>query len=103
VLHDLMERLAIGCVVGHSKGALSIGNALRGLPAGRTRGVKVVTLGCPIVEDAPGAEYHQFLGWFDALGALNSWGNRPSAWVASDHSTNVSIPLSMVAEVLVAR
>jgi len=103
VMHDLMERLAIDCVVGHSKGALAIGNALHGLPVGRTQGVKVVTLGCPIAEDAPGADHHQFLGWFDALGALNSWGNKPNAWVASDHSTNVSIPLSMVAETLVAR
>jgi hypothetical protein len=102
VLHDLMQRLAIDCVVGHSKGALSIGNALRGLPLAKTRGLKVVTLGCPIVEDAPGADYHQYLGWFDALGALNAWGNRPNAWVASDHGTNVSIPLSMAAETLVA-
>ena len=103
VLHDLMERLAIATVVGHSKGALAIGNALHGLPDGRTQGLKVVTLGCPIAQDAPGADYHQFLGWFDALGALNSWGNLPNAWVASDHSTNVSIPLSMIAETLVAR
>jgi hypothetical protein len=103
VLHALMQTTAINCVVGHSKGALSIGNALRGLPQGRTRGLKVVTLGCPIAQDAPGADYHQFLGWCDALGALNAWGNRPNVWLGTDHSTNTALPLSMRVETLMAR
>jgi hypothetical protein len=102
VLHDLMERRPINCVVGHSKGALAISNALHSLEPSRTAGVKIVTLGCPVAEDAPGARYHQFLGLFDALGALNAWGHMPNAWVVTDHSTNASIPLSMHAEALVA-
>lgn len=102
VLHDLMQRRPIGCVVGHSKGALSIYNALASLPPERTAGLRVVTLGCPVPEDIPGAAFHQFLGLFDALGALNAWGRRPERWVAADHSTNVSLPLSMRAQALVA-
>jgi hypothetical protein len=103
VLHALMEALpSINRVVGHSKGALSISNALHALPAGRLEGVEVVTLGCPIAEDPPAATYRQFLGRFDALGALNAWGNLPTAWLNTDHSTNTTFPLSMRAEALVA-
>jgi len=102
VLHALMEALPIDCVVGHSKGALSIFNALHALPKDRLGGVKVVTLGCPIAEDLAGAEYHQVLGRFDALGALNAWGNLPNAWVDTGHSTNSVLPLSLNAEQLVA-
>jgi hypothetical protein len=102
VLHALMEALpSINRVVGHSKGALSISNALHALPAGRLEGVEVVTLGCPIAEDPPAATYRQFLGRFDALGALNAWGNLPTAWLNTDHSTNTTFPLSMHAEALV--
>jgi hypothetical protein len=102
VLHDLMEALpSIQYVVGHSKGALSISNALHALPRQRTAGIRIVTLGCPIAEDLPSAHYHQFLGLFDALGALNAWGHMPDAWVPTGHSTNPSLPLSMDAEDLV--
>jgi hypothetical protein len=102
VLHDLMTRRAIRCVVGHSKGALSIHNALASLSPNRTAGLCVVTLGCPVSEDVPGAAFHQFLGLFDALGQLNAWGRRPERWVPADHSTNVSLPFSMDAEALAA-
>lgn len=95
VLHALMEALPIDCVVGHSKGALSIANALHALAPGRTNGVKVITLGCPIAEDLPGAIYRQFLGRFDALGAMNAWGRLPDTWVAAGHSTNTAEPFSM--------
>jgi hypothetical protein len=95
VLHDLMQLRPIQCVVGHSKGALAISDALHSLEPSRTKGLRIVTLGCPIAEDLPGAEYRQFLGLFDALGALNSWGHRPNTWVPTDHSTNASLPLSM--------
>ncbi len=101
VLHALMEALTFECVVGHSKGALAISNALRALPPNRTHGLRVVTVGCPIAEDPP-ADYRQFLGVFDALGALNAWGNRPNVWVGADHSTNTSLPLSLAVEALVA-
>jgi len=95
VLHDLMERRSFSCVVGHSKGALAIANALESLADERTDGLRIVTLGCPISEDLIGARYHQFLGMFDALGALNAWGHRPETWLPTDHSTNAALPLSM--------
>ena len=101
VLHDLMERRPIACVVGHSKGALSIYNALGSLSAERTAALSVVTLGCPVPEDIPGASFHQFLGLFDALGQLNAWGRRPERWLVADHSTNTALPLSMNARALV--
>jgi hypothetical protein len=101
VLHALMEALPIDCVVGHSKGALSIANALNALAPGRVNGVKVITLGCPIAEDLPGARYSQFLGRFDALGALNAWGHPPDTWEDTGHSTNTAFPLSMRVEELV--
>lgn len=100
VLHALMGEIEITCVVGHSKGALSIANALRSLPAEETQGLRIVTLGCPIPEELPGAAYHQYLGLFDALGAANSWGSLPDQWTPTDHSTNTSLPLSMNAGAL---
>ena len=102
VLHALMGEIEIKCVVGHSKGALAIANALRGLDPAETAGLRIVTLGCPIPEEIAGATYHQCLGLFDALGLANAWGNTPDQWTASDHSTNTSLPLSMDAEALVA-
>jgi hypothetical protein len=101
VLHALLEHLqTITLMVGHSKGALSIANALNSV-ARPLAGVDVVTLGCPVAEDVPGVTYHQYLGWLDALGALNAWGNRPTRWTTTDHSTNTTLPLSMCAEALV--
>jgi hypothetical protein len=102
VLHALMQRRRFNCLVGHSKGALAIHNALESLDPERTRDVSFVTLGCPVSEDVDGVAYHQFLGLFDALGQLNAWGNRPNRWVPTDHSTNATLPLSMHAEALVA-
>jgi hypothetical protein len=101
VLHALMGEIEIKCLVGHSKGALSIANALRSLPAAKTLGLRVVTLGCPIAEEITGAAYHQYLGAFDALGQANAWGHLPDTWTPTDHSTNTSLPLSMDAEALV--
>ena len=103
VLHALMGEIEIACVVGHSKGALSIANALRSLPPDETKGLRIVTLGCPIPEELAGATYHQYLGLFDALGAANSWGSMPDQWTPTDHSTNTSLPLSMNAGELAAR
>jgi hypothetical protein len=100
VLHALMGAIEITCVVGHSKGALSIANALRSLPPDETKGLRIVTLGCPIPEELAGATYHQYLGLFDALGAANSWGSMPDHWTPTDHSTNTSLPLSMDAGAL---
>ncbi|MCJ2183525.1 hypothetical protein MTR62_12605 [Novosphingobium sp. 1949] len=103
VLHALMlERPGqFEILVGHSKGALQIGNALHSLPEGRTQGLHIVTLGCPIAKDAPGAQYFQYLGLFDALGQLNMWGNLPSQWVPSWHTTNPYLPPAMMTGALV--
>lgn len=97
VLHALMKERAkpFSIVVGHSKGALQIGNALRSLDPDRTQGLRVVTLGCPIAEDAPGAVYHQYLGLFDALGQLNMWGHWPEYWPPTWHTTNSGLPPAM--------
>jgi hypothetical protein len=103
VLHALMKDRPspFKILVGHSKGALQIGNALRSLDADRTHGVLVVTLGCPIAEDVPGAVYHQYLGLYDALGQLNMWGHWPEQWTRTWHSTNPSLPPAMAAGKLV--
>jgi hypothetical protein len=52
-----------------------LNNAIQSLPAKRTQGLRVVTLGCPIGENVGGVDYHQYLGLFDALGQLNAWGH----------------------------
>ena len=102
VLHTLLRDLPgqFKILVGHSKGALQIGNALRSLPAGRTDGLHVVTLGCPIAQEDPVARYHQYLGLYDALGQLNMWGHLPSEWVQSWHTTNPWLPPAMNVGVL---
>jgi hypothetical protein len=82
-------------LVGHSKGALAIENALRSLEAPRAEAISVVTLGCVIEEEFPQARYEQYLGWLDALGSLNSWNRTPEHRPFTHHSTNSAIPLSM--------
>jgi len=99
VLHDLLKDRdpRFKLVVGHSKGALQIGNAIQSLPRERTEGLRVVTLGCPIAENVQGVEYHQYLGLFDALGQLNAWGNLPEHWPPTWHTTNPTLPPAMAA------
>jgi hypothetical protein len=99
VLHGLLEHRVtpFRLLVGHSKGALQINNAIQSLPAERTRGLRVVTLGCPIDENVAGVDYHQYLGLFDALGQLNAWGNLPDHWPLTWHSTNPVLPPAMAA------
>ncbi|WP_336957951.1 hypothetical protein [Sphingobium aquiterrae] len=99
VLHALLQELPsqFQILVGHSKGALQIGNAMHSLPPDRTQGVHVVTLGCPIAQDIPGASYYQYLGLYDALGQMNMWGHWPDHWVQSWHSTNPWLPPAMAA------
>ena len=98
-LHALLKHRAtpFRVLVGHSKGALQIDNAIRSLPAKKTRGLRVVTLGCPIGEAIEGVAYHQYLGLFDALGRLNAWGHRPNHWPPTWHSTNPALPPAMAA------
>jgi hypothetical protein len=99
VLHALLEHRVtpFRLLVGHSKGALQINNAIQSLPSERTRGLRVVTLGCPIGENVAGVDYHQYLGLFDALGQLNAWGHRPDHWPPTWHSTNPVLPPAMAA------
>jgi hypothetical protein len=96
VLHAVLKKTrAIKRLVGHSKGALAIENAVRDLEDEFTRGLEVVTFGCPISEDAAGAKYLQFLGMIDGIGWLNAWGNLPDMAIFAHHGTNTTIPLSM--------
>ena len=99
VLHALLEYRVtpFRLLVGHSKGALQINNAIQSLPAERTRGLRVVTLGCPIRGNVSGVDYHQYLGLFDALGQLNAWGHWPDHWPPTWHSTNPVLPPAMAA------
>ena len=70
------------------------------MPREATERLRVVTLGCPIDEGTPTANYSQFLGLFDGLGLLNSWGNRPETTIPTHHSTNAQFPLSMPVSLL---
>jgi hypothetical protein len=99
VLHALLKHRVtpFRLLVGHSKGALQINTALQSLPAERTQGLRVVTLGCPISENVSGVHYHQYLGLFDALGQLNAWGHLPEHWPPTWHSTNPLLPPAMAA------
>lgn len=99
VLHSLLvnREQPFHLLVGHSKGALQISNAIRSVPVERLDGMRVVTLGCPIGEDLPSIAYHQYLGLFDALGQLNAWGHRPEHWPPTWHSTNPALPPAMAA------
>jgi hypothetical protein len=101
VLHALLEQVpTLTTLIGHSKGALAIGNALRSLDPAITRRLSVATFGCPIDESIPVARYQQFLGDLDALGALNAWGHAAEHRPITTHSTNTAIPLSMPIAVL---
>ncbi|MBW7973751.1 hypothetical protein [Bradyrhizobium sp. BR 10289] len=99
VLHALLmnRKQPFRMLVGHSKGALQISNAIRSVPAERLDGIRVVTLGCPIGEDLPNVAYHQYLGLFDALGQLNAWGHKAEHWPPTWHSTNPVLPPAMAA------
>jgi hypothetical protein len=90
----------INRVFGHSKGVLAIKNGLHSLPRETTQRLHIVTFGCAIAEDTPTAGYSQFLGLFDVLGLLSSWGNPSHTLIPTHHSTSTSIPLSMPVSVL---
>lgn len=80
-VHAILRNVpGITRVIGHSKGALAIENALRSLPSHRTEEITVHTFGCVISEDVPCRSYAQHLGLIDALGTLNSLGNSPEYW-----------------------
>jgi hypothetical protein len=101
-VHAILENvLRITRLVGHSKGALAIENALRSLPQARTQDLTVLTFGCVIAEEQVGTKYKQYLGWVDPLGTLNSWGRSPDARPFAGHSTNTFLPLSLSVTALV--
>jgi hypothetical protein len=85
----------ISRIIGHSKGALAIENALRSLSMDRTKTIRVHTFGCVISEEVPCEGYSQYLGLIDVLGVLNSSDNSPEYRPLADHSTNTFIPLSL--------
>jgi hypothetical protein len=95
-VHAILRNIpGITRVVGHSKGALAVENALRSLPPDRTKEITVHTFGCVISEDVSCKCYSQYLGLIDALGILNSRNNLPEHRPLADHSTNSLIPLSL--------
>jgi hypothetical protein len=95
-LHGVLQDAhRITRVIGHSKGALAIENALRSLPPERTRNISVATFGCAIAEELKHCGYAQFLGMLDGLGVLNSWGHQPEQRSLAHHSTNSFIPFSL--------
>jgi hypothetical protein len=81
-------------VVGHSKGALAIENALRDLDETRVAEISVLTFGC-VISETRHKNYAQYLGVIDGLGFLNSEGHSPEYRPFSHHSTNTYIPFSM--------
>jgi hypothetical protein len=96
VLHGLLLHApGLRNLVGHGKGALAIGNALRSLPGTTTRRCHVITFGCAIDESIPAASYTQFLGLIDVLGALNAWGRKAEYRPFAHHGTNSAIPFSL--------
>jgi len=95
-VHAILRNVrGIARVVGHSKGALAIENALRSLPSDRTKEISVHTFGCVISEAVPCKQYSQYLGLIDALGFWNSPNNFPEHRPLADHSTNSLFPLSL--------
>ena len=85
---------AITRVVGHSKGALAIENALRDLDGARVAEISVLTFGC-VISETRHKNYAQYLGVIDGLGILNSEGHSPEYRPFAHHSTNTYIPFSM--------
>lgn len=96
VLHSILTNADhIRTLVGHSKGALVIENAIADLAEEKLSHLRVLTFACSITERPGVGKYEQFLGTFDALGILNSAGNRPEHAVPTWHSTNTEMPLTM--------
>ncbi|MFM0356494.1 hypothetical protein PQR12_23615 [Paraburkholderia nemoris] len=96
VLHAILSETAhITTLLGHSKGALVIENAILGLPDETLKRLTITTFGCTIGEGAGVGGYEQFIGTIDGLGMLNSGGNRAEHCVVAWHSTNTKMPLTM--------
>jgi hypothetical protein len=95
-VHSILRNvLGVTGVVGHSKGALAIENALRSFSSNRTNEISIHTFGCVISEAVSCRQYSQYLGLIDALGFWNPLDNLPGHRLLADHSTNSLIPLSL--------
>jgi hypothetical protein len=95
-VHAILRNVrGITRVVGHSKGALAIENALRSLSSDRTQEISVHTFGCVISEAVSCKQYSQYLGLIDVLGFWNSLNNFPEYRPLADHSTNSFLPSSL--------
>jgi hypothetical protein len=93
-IHAILQSVpGINRLVGHSKGALAIENALRSIETRRTKEISVVTFGCVIAQETQ-AQYTQYLGLIDTLGILNSAGHTPDFQPFAHHSTNTLIPFN---------
>lgn len=98
----ILSRLGniIKLVVGHSKGSLSIENALEGLVAADDNPVAfapedlcVVTLGAVTAFPPDFTNVHQFIGTVDYFGLMNSRPFVSRKWVPDDwHSLNSELP-----------
>ena len=96
-VHAILEHVpGITRLVGHSKGALAIENALRSLsPERQQHPLDILTFGCVISEQFEKGRYFQSLGLIDGLGHLNSWGRKPESRPATTHTTNTKRSFSM--------
>ncbi|HME04783.1 MAG TPA: hypothetical protein VKG38_17300 [Solirubrobacteraceae bacterium] len=103
ILHQILVAAPqIKRLYGHSKGALCLQDAIRGLEARRYDSLHVTTLGCVVPEEED-ADYNQILGRYDSLGQLNCWSNWPEQWIDTWHSTNTWLPLTMHVDELATR
>jgi hypothetical protein len=94
-VHAILKSVpGITRLIGHSKGALAIENALRSIEPQHTQDISVTTFGCVIAEETQ-AQYAQYLGAIDPLGILNSAGHASEFRPFAHHSTNTFIPFSM--------
>ena len=102
VLHTLLKHRPrqFKTLIGHSKGALVIGNAVEGLPPEATQPLSILTFGCPIRTKVPHLKLTQVLGRIDVLGWLNSWGNLPTPdqQPLAQHTTNLYLWLPLHAD-----
>jgi hypothetical protein len=96
-VHAILEHVpGITRLVGHSKGALAIENAVRSLSKQRQKQpMDILTFGCVISEPLPHYRYFQSLGLIDGLGLLNSSGHKPDYRPMATHTTNTVSPFSI--------
>lgn len=96
-VHAILENVpGITRLVGHSKGALAVENAVRSLSSERqAKPLDVFTFGCVITKQFTRGRYFQSLGLIDGLGWLNSGGRTPDVQPPATHTTNTMQPFCM--------